>query len=807
MELEKRYDAEKVENKYRQFWKKEKIYDFDYKSKKPVFSIDVPPPYASAGHLHVGHALHYTQFEIIARYKRMQDYNVYFAPCFDNNGLPTEKYVEEKNKISKGDIPRDKFRKLCREESAKVEKEYGERVFDTLGHSYDWDLLYTTIDKEAQRVSQMSFIDLYKKGYAYRAKEPTLWCPKHQTALAQAEVEDISRTTTLYHLNFETEQGKKIEIATTRPEFLAACVAVFVHPDDKRYKNLVGKNAIVPLFGQKVPIKTDKKVDKDFGTGIVMVCTFGDNTDIEWWKEHKLPLKVIIDKEGRLNEETGKYKGLSLLQGRERIIEDLRKEAKVIKEESLNQQVGVCWRCYTPIEFIVTKQWFIKTLDFKKDLINQGRKIKWYPDFYRKRYEDWTKNLNWDWCISRQRYYGVPIPAWYCNDCGNIILPEEKDLPVDPLHDKSPVKKCPKCGSEKIEPENDVFDTWMTSSMTPQISLRWLEKPEMFKRLFPVSLRPQSHDIIRTWAFYTILKSYLHFKEIPWENIAIGTFVLDSKGRGMSKSKGNVVWTDELLKKYNVDTVRYWISTASWGEDLKYKEEDVEQGKRFLTKLWNASRFTLMHLKGFNPEKIKNPELKTIDKWILSKYNKLLKESKGYFDIYKSQEAKKSIEYFFWHVFCDNYLEMVKKRVYEPKDKKEKESALYVLYKVLLGILKMIAPFVPFITEEIYHAYFKEIEGEKSIHLTLWDTYNAKETDKISEELGDKAVEIISYVRKYKSENNMSLKTEISKLIIDSKEDLSDVYDLIKNTINIKKIEKGKADKKITDDIKVKIIE
>ncbi|MBN1376764.1 valine--tRNA ligase [Candidatus Woesearchaeota archaeon] len=807
MELEKIYDAEKVENKYRQFWKKEKIYDFDFKSKKPVFSIDVPPPYASAGHLHVGHALHYTQFEIIARYKRMQGFNVYFAPCFDNNGLPTEKYVEEKNKISKGDIPRDKFRKLCREESAKVEKEYGERVFDTLGHSYNWGLLYTTIDKEAQRVSQMSFIDLYKKGYAYRAEEPTLWCPYHQTALAQAEVEDISRTTTLYYLNFDTEQGKKIDIATTRPEFLAACVAVFVHPDDKRYKNLVGKNAIVPLFGQKVPIKTDKKVDKDFGTGIVMVCTFGDNTDIEWWKEHNLPLKVIIDKEGKLNEETGKYKGLSLLQGRERTVEDLRREARVIKEESLQQQVGVCWRCGTPIEFIVTKQWFIKTLDFKKDLIKQGRKINWYPDFYRKRYEDWTKNLNWDWCISRQRYYGVPIPAWYCEDCGNIILPKENDLPVDPLNTKIPAEKCPKCNSKKIKAEEDVFDTWMTSSMSPEIAARWLEKPDSFKELFPMSLRPQSHDIIRTWAFYTILKAYLHFKDIPWENIAIGTFVLDSKGRGMSKSKGNVVWTDELLKKYNVDVVRYWVATASWGEDLRFNEQDLEKGRRFLTKLWNASRFTLMHLKGFNPGKIKKPELKTIDKGILTKYNKLLKESKQHFDVYKSQEAKKSIEYFFWHVFCDNYLEMVKKRVYEPKDKKEKESALYVLYKVLLGILKMIAPFVPFITEEIYQSYFKDIEGKKSIHLNLWDEYDKKEIDDKAEKLGDKAVDIISYVRKYKSENNMSLKQPIPKLIIESKDDLSGIYGLIKSTINIEEIEKGKADKKITDDIKLKVID
>jgi len=518
MQLPKHYEAKEVEAKWQKYWEKEKLYKFDRKSKKPIYSIDVPPPYASAGHLHVGHALHYTQFEIMARYKRMNGFNVYFAPCFDNNGLPTEKYVEEKYKISKKDTTRAEFRKLCRKESAEVEKAYADKVFRALGHSYDWDLLYTTISPEAQKVAQMSFLDLYEKGECYRGEEPTIWCTHHQTALAQAEVEDVQRKTKLNYVNFELADGDQIEIATTRPEFLPMCVGIFVHPDDKRYKKLIGKEAIVPVFGQKVKIRADEKVDKEFGSGIVMVCTFGDNTDIEWWKKHKLDLKMGMTVDGKLNELAGKFKGLSLEQGREEILEELKRENKLVKQEELEQTVGGCWRCKTPVEYLVTKQWFIRTLKHKKELIKQAKKVKWYPSFYFKRFEDWTNNLGWDWIISRQRFYGVPMPVWYCSKCGEFFLPDKKNLPVDPSEDK-PKGKC-KCGSGDFDPELDVFDTWMTSSMSPEISARWLEKPEQFKKLFPMSLRPQSHDIIRTWArspsVQPIIFRFITTSELPY---------------------------------------------------------------------------------------------------------------------------------------------------------------------------------------------------------------------------------------------------------------------------------------------------
>jgi valyl-tRNA synthetase len=814
--LDQNYDAEKVEKKWQKYWEEQGINNFDYKSTKPIYSIDTPPPYASSGHLHVGHALHYTQFEIIARYKRMQGFNVYFPPCFDDNGLPTEKYVEEKFGINKKSTTKAEFRKLCLEESRKVEKDYADRVFRGLGHSYDWSLLYTTIEPMAQRASQRSFIELVNQGDAYRSKEPTLWCTHHQTALAQAEVEDSQRSTTLYYVDFELvdelvgkgklkSKGKgakdKISIATSRPEFLPSCVGIFVHPDDKRCKELVGKKVKVPLFNQIVEIRKDDKVDSAFGSGIVMICTFGDKTDIEWWKKHNLDLKIMINPDGTLNELAGKFKGMSIPEAKKAVVEELRKQGLITKDEALQQTVGTCWRCHTPLEFIVSNQWFIKTLEYKKELIEQGKKINWYPEFYRVRYEDWTTNLAWDWCISRQRFYGVPIPVWYCEKCSKPLLAEIKDLPIDPAVDK-PRKKC-ECGSDKFIPEEDVFDTWMTSSMSPEIAIRWLEKPEQFKKMFPVSLRPQSHDIIRTWAFYTILKAYLHFKSIPWKDIAIGTYVLDPKGKGMHKSKGNVVWTEDLLKKYNVDVVRYWVGTANWGEDLPFQEKDLVTGNRFITKLWNAARFCYQHLADYDKkqgDKLKFNDLEIIDKWLFISFNKMIEKATHNFDTYNTGESKKAAEQFFWHTFCDYYLEIVKHRLYEAKKEDQSRlSAQYTLYHVLLGILKLFAPIMPHVTEELYAAYYadKKIEGCKSIHLSSWPGTDKKPEDEAAEQFGELAINIVGEARKHKAANKMSLKQELSRVEVKTPLDFSKEnkvrlevlkVDII-STINAKKFE------------------
>ncbi len=766
--MAERYNAKQVEEKIRKFWEKEKIYKFDAKKKGKVYSIDTPPPYASAGHLHVGHALHYTQFEMVARIMRMIGFNVYFAPGFDDNGLPTEKYVEETLGINKNKVGREKFRKICLEESKKVEKEYADRVFKTLGHSYDWKLLYQTISPEAQKVTQTAFLRLIKKKECYRAKEPVIWCPKHETALAQAEVEDLDRSTKLNYIEFGDKE--KILIATTRPELLPACVAIFVHPDDKRYKHLLGKEILVPVFNYKVKVMADDKVDPEFGTGIVMICTFGDTADIEAWKKHKLDLKVCIDEKGVLNEKADKFKGLSMLEAREKILEELKAQGRLKKQEPLEQTVGSCWRCATPVEYIVTDQWFVNTLKHKKKLLDMANRIKWYPKFMKTRYDNWVKGLAWDWTISRQRPYGVPIPVWYCEKCAEVILPEEKDFPLDPTVTD---KKC-KCGGKGIA-DTDVFDTWMTSSNSPEVALRWLEKPVQYKKLAPMSLRPQAHDIIRTWAFYTILKSYLLFNRIPWKDIMIGTFVLDSKGRGMSKSKGNVVWADEPIKKYGVDVFRYWVGTASLGNDISFKEQELAAGKKFLTKLWNASNFVFMNLKDFNGKK---PKLEKIDKWMLQKTKEASEKAQEQYLKYNIAGAKRTIEDFFWHTFCDNYLEIVKKRIYNEKGSK-KLSAQYTLYHSLLAILKLLAPIIPFITEELYQDYFRKFEKMKSIHLTNFSKINIKEKTSA----GDLFVKILSKVRQEKTKAKKAMNSEINlflslkelKIINSYKEDFKSV--------------------------------
>ncbi|NIP40248.1 MAG: valine--tRNA ligase [Candidatus Aenigmarchaeota archaeon] len=788
--LPKRYDFHKSEKRWQRFWERERIFKFNPKSKKPVYSIDTPPPYASAGHLHIGHALHYTQFEIIARFRRMFGFNVYFPPCFDNNGLPTEKYVEEKFGIDKSTTTKHAFRKLCLKESKKIERAYANRVFRGLGHSYDWKLLYTTIDPEAQKVSQMSFLDLWKKNLAYRSEEPTLWCTKHETALAQAEIEDLKRNTVLNYILFDVGGGERIEIATTRPEFLPACVAVFVHPDDKRYKKLIGKKARVPLFGNEVEIMGGKEVDMEFGTGIMMVCTFGDTADIEKWKVYKLPLKICITRDGKLNKLGVKYEGMELDHARKEIVKDLEKEERITRKENIEQTVGTCWRCQTPIEFLPTKQWFIKTLKFKKELIAQGRKINWFPGFYQKRFEDWTRNLAWDWCISRQRFYGVPIPVWYCKKCGKPKVPEEKDLPVDPEVDK-PKGRC-ECGSRSFLPEEDVFDTWMTSSMSPEIAIRWLERPKDFERMFPVSMRPQSHDIIRTWAFYTILKAYLHFKKIPWKDIAIGTYVLDSKGRGMHKSKGNVIWTEDLIKKYPVDVVRYWVGTATFGEDLPFQEKDFITGKKFLTKLWNASRFVLLNLKSYRPKRPKR--FNGMDRWVLSKLSDLIRKTTKDFENYRTGSAKRRVEQFFWHTFCDYYLEIVKDRLYNQGsyERYEIDSAKYTLYHVLFSILKLISPVMPYITEEIYQSYFRKHERSKSVHISDWPKFDSSLVDRKAEKTGDLAIDIITSIRRFKSENSISLAEPLKSVTIDSSQ-VKPVLKDIEKTMRIGNVKIGKA--------------
>ena len=790
MELDKQYDAKKVEKKWQEWWEKEKVFRFDAKSRKKIFSIDTPPPTVS-GKMHMGHAFSYTQMDFIARYKRMQGFELFYPFGTDDNGLATERLIEREKNVKARDMERAEFVKLCLDALVPIRKSYVQD-FKSIGLSCDWDIFYTTINEHCRRISQKSFIDLYKAGREYRKEAPVIWCPECGTALAQVELEDKELKSYFNDIIFKIN-GKDVVIATTRPELLPACVAVFVNPKDKRNKNLIGRKAKVPLFDYEVPVLAEEGVDIEKGTGVMMCCTFGDMIDAEWYKKYKLPLRVAITKTGEMTDIAGAYKGMKIKDARNAIIDDLKKKKLLLSQKEILHTVNVHERCGTEIEILETKQWFIKYLDLKGEFMKNGRKLRWYPSHMFNRYENWIKGLQWDWCISRQRFFGVPFPVWYCKKCDEVVLADEKTLPVDPLTDKPPVKKC-KCGSTEFIPEKDVLDTWATSSLTPRLAIELFPK-QMWDKLYPMSLRPQAHDIITFWLFNTVVKSYLHFKKVPWADVMVSGWALDPKGKKMSKSKGNVIEPREMIDKYSSDCLRFWAASTKLGEDAPFQEKELVSGKKFSVKLWNASRFVFMHLKDF---KGKPKKLEAIDRWILTKLTDIVKDSTDYFDRYEYSKTKADVENFFWNVFCDYYLEIVKDRLYNP-DKRGAESrkaVQFTLYTVLLDILKLMAPIMPYITEEIYSVYFAGREKPKSIHVSQWPAARKELVDRNAEKAGDAAAAIISDVRKFKAGKNMSLKQEI-KLVIKSKDRklLEPVLDDLKATVHAKEISFGEESK------------
>ena len=765
------YDPAEMEPRIQKFWEDEGVFRFQKDSPAPIYSIDTPPRTLS-GTIHMGHAMSYSQMEFIARYKRMRGHNVFFPMGFDDNGLATERYVEQKYHVNAKDMSREEFIDLCLKETV-IGGNYFRNVWTTLGISCDWTTLYSTIDEHCRRVAQKSFIELYCMGRLERKEDPITWCPLCETAIAQAELEDKTEETFLTTIKF-TCNGDVLPIATTRPEFLAACVAVVVHPEDHRYRELPGKTAKVPLFGQKVPIITDDRVDVNFGTGIVMICTFGDKTDVEWWRDYQLETRIIIDKDGTLNEHGGAYKGLSLPEAQKKILKDLKETDLITTQETMEHTLNAHERCHTPVEFIIAKQWFVKVMDKKKELIEKGRKINWYPEYMGKRYESWVENLRWDWCISRQRYYGIPFPVWYCKACGKIMLADKKKLPVDPVNDEPP-RPC-ECGSTAFEPEMDVLDTWFTSAHTPQIAARDAESDSMMDVLFPMSLRSQAHDIIRTWAFYTIVKAMYHHENVPWYNAMISGHGLDEHARGMHASRGNVVLSLDMVEKHSADAVRWWASEAKLGEDLLFKEKDVVKGYRLCVKLWNAAKLVSLHLEG-KPGKV---ELRDVDRWLLARLDTVIKAATEHFDIYQYGRAKSLIEASFWHDFCDNYLEIVKYRLYGEKD----PNALYTLYYGLFTYLKLLSPYIAHITEEIYQNIYVQWEKEKSIHISNWpEPFGVPES--IS---GEIIVDIIAALRRWKSDAGLPLNRALPRVKLYTEEDLGDLRD-IKGAMNIQNIE------------------
>lgn len=758
--LDKKYDSLVKEEKWLNYWKKNKIYEFkpDYRE---VYSIDTPPPTVN-GKIHIGHIFSYSQAEMIARYKRLRGYNVFYPFGFDDNGLPSERLVEKEQKKKAHEIGRESFSKLCYETTNKYEEEFQD-LFSKLGVSTDWSMCYKTVSSSTIKISQNSFLDLIEKGHCYHKESPALWCNECLTSIAQAELETKTIKTTFNYVNFKTVEDNEIfTIATTRPELLPAIVCVFVNPDDDKNNHLIGKTAHIPVIDVNVPIIGDEKVAIDKGTGIVMCCTFGDQTDIEWWKKYNLPLKYIFTDDGRIMDSVPNYGGLKIKEARKQIVDDLQVGGYIVKIEELEHEVQTHERCGSEVEYTVMKQWFIDIMSHKEDFLRIGNEINWYPTHMHNRYEEWVNNVAWDWCISRQRYFGVPFPVWYCKECGEPIFASKEQLPVNPLTDTPSIEKCHKCGCKEFIPESDVMDTWATSSVTPLINMKYGEKDNYESILKPMSLRSNASEIIRTWDFYTIVKSYYHFGIKPWDNVMISGFVMANKGEKISKSKGNSkVEPLDLIKQFSSDVVRYWAASGRLGTDITFSEETLLRGKKLVNKIWNVSKFVQMHLEDYQDKAFDDFEY--IDKWILGNFIDMEKEYLKYLDNYEIGLALNILEKFFWN-FCDNYIEIVKHRLYRPEEfgEKARYSGQKTIYILLYKLLQDFSIFFPFITEEIYQDIYHDM---KSIHITEIKSLNYSFDEEIVN--GNLMCEIISMVRGKKSSSNLSLKTIVKKLEID----------------------------------------
>lgn len=777
--LDKKYNFTEKEQKWQNYWFENDIYKFEKGSTRKIFAIDTPPPTCN-GKIHMGHISSYTHIETIARHHRMKGENVYFPFGFDNNGLPTERYVEKVIKKKAYMLPRETFVDLCLKETTKLEEEFFD-LYKKAGFSCNLKQHYSTIAPRTQQISQASFIDLYNKGYVYRQEAPTLWCTECQTACAQSELEDKEIESTFNYLKFYIEgEDEFVVVATTRPEMLCGVVCVFINPDDQKNLHLVGKKLVVPYFGYTVPVLTDEMVDLEKGSGVVMCCTFGDTVDKEWQRKHNLEIKKCFTDDGKMTELAGEFAGLKITDAREQVIEKLKENDLLIKQDKIVHAVSTHERCGTPVEIAVKKQWFIDVLGHKQELYDAGLQTNWHPQFMRARYLNWVENLAWNWCISRQRYFGVPFPVWYCKNCGKTVLADVSELPVDPQK-QQPKTPC-ECGCCEFEAETDVMDTWATSSLTPQISTDMETGKGLDDTMVPMSLRPNAHDNIRVWDFYTIVKSLYHFNKLPWTDLMISGYVTNPDGSKLSKSKVNSNETpQEIIKNNSADVTRYWANSLSLGKDTAFSTVEFDNGKKLVNKIWNVSKFVLSFLEGYEPKKV---ELETIDKWLLEKYKDLSNKFVKFVDNYEIPLAMNELEKFFWN-FCDNYVEIVKRRLYNPDvyGQEKCDSAKYACYHALLGMLKMFSPVLPHITEEIYMDYFAEKEGKKSIHVSGYlDLGSDVDTDLISK--GEKIVDVVALVRQFKSTNKVSLKAVINDATI-----YSNVNDFLKSAeIDIKAV-------------------
>ena len=792
MSFPKKYKFDESEKKWQIFWQENAIYHWSKsEARENSFIVDTPPPGVS-GQLHIGHVYSYTHTDFIVRHRRMKGKNVFYPMGFDDNGLPTERLVEKEKNIRANSVSRKEFINICNEVIAKEETKF-RALFNRIALSVDWNLEYQTINPLSCKISQMSFLDLIEKGQIYRDSQPMLWDSVDQTALAQAEIEDREKVTFMNDILFSLENGDKITIATTRPELLPACVSVFFHPEDKRYNYLEGQFAFTPLFNVKVPLLADDMVDPEKGTGLVMCCTFGDQTDIAWWRKHKLPTNIIISKQGRIeniqfdNSCANKIKaeqfaaqltGLTVTAARSKIIELLKKEGLLVNQVQKLQTVKCAERSGAPLEILTTPQWFIKTIIHKEALLKKSDELNWYPKFMKIKLDRWIEGIGMDWCISRQRYFGVPFPVWYskrAGEEGKPIFAKNHQLPVDPLVDLPEGYN-----KEEVIPDYDVMDTWATSSVSPQLNSHGVSNNHMvdenrYKKLFPADLRPQAHEILRTWAFYTMLKAYLHENTLPWKDIMVSGWCLAQDKSKMSKSKGNVLIPEILLEAHGSDVIRYWCASSKLGTDTAYSEDVINNGKRLVNKLWNAAKFASTHFdkisdsdKALSLCEVKHKITRDFDKYLVNQVVDLVDYADQELTNYEYATAIDKTEKFFWALFCDNYLEITKTRAYN-ENGEDDEGALsthLTLYHTLKTLLQLFAPIVPHITEELFHILYAK-DNSESIHMRgSWpNVREAKFTD-IDETKSEDLLEVLELVRKIKAQDNLSIKSPISYIEI-----------------------------------------
>ena len=792
---------EGLERKWGSRWESDGVYRFDRdRPRKEVFAIDTPPPTVS-GSLHIGHAFSYTHTDIIARFQRMKGKTVFYPMGWDDNGLPTERRVQNyygvhcdpslpydpnwkpPTKPGKRTVPvsRPNFIDLCVRLTREDEKVF-ESLWKQLGLSVDWEATYATIDRRAQLVSQAAFLRLLSRDLVLKLEAPTLWDVDFRTAVAQAELEDRERPGAYHRVRFLIPEGGSVEIETTRPELIPACVALVAHPDDDRYKSLVGKEVTSPLFGVQVPVHAHPLADPEKGCGIAMICTFGDTTDVVWWRELSLQVRTVIKENGAFRslkwgegnwesadplKAQASYEqlvGLSVTKARARIVELLKESGDLIGEpKPITHAVKFFEKGDRPLEIVSSRQWFLKTSQFRKELLARGHEFEWHPDYMRSRYENWVNGLVGDWCISRQRFFGIPFPVWYpLSDDGNPdynhpICPDESRLPIDPSVDvPDGYIENQRAQQGGFVGDSDVMDTWATSSLTPQIAGGWLSDPELFAKLFPMDLRPQAHDIIRTWLFSTVLRAHLEHNTVPWKHVAISGWVLDPDRKKMSKSKGNVVTPTALLEQYGSDGVRYWAANGRPGSDTAIDAGKMKVGRRLATKILNASKFALLQVEP------KGEVTVALDRGMLGDLEALVKFVTAKLEAYDYASALDQTERSFWG-FCDNYIELVKARRYGDHGETGSASANAALLMALSIYLRLFAPFLPFVTEEVWSWWKKG-----SIHCASWPSVDeiklsdGRESDRV---VFREARELLAEIRRIKSLRGWKNKTPINVIV------------------------------------------